>query len=63
MQVDWRATEMLDYLDTWSACQRARKASGEDPLAAFAEPLKRSWGNAARTVRWPLFLTATRAAG
>lgn len=62
MRIDWTVAEMLDYLETWSACQRARKATGDDPLASCADALTDCWGEGLRTVRWPLSLTAIRAA-
>ena len=63
MRIEWTAPQMLDYLDTWSASQRARKASGADPLAGFSGALRECWGPGPRIVRWPLIVTATRAPG
>jgi len=60
MTLDWDASQMLAYIETWSACQRYREATGEDPLAHYREGLEASWGDGARTVRWPLFLTVCR---
>lgn len=57
MQVDWSADRMLDYVRTWSACQRYRRSIGKDPLDGFAEMLKGHWGSGRRSVRWPLRLT------
>ncbi|MED5431725.1 MAG: class I SAM-dependent methyltransferase [Pseudomonadota bacterium] len=55
----WSATDMLGYLDTWSALVNARKA-GEDPLGEFRETLLTAWGEQQRTVRWPLRVKAWR---
>lgn len=63
MQIEWTALQMLDYLDTWSASQRARQASGADPLAPSGTALLECWGSAPRIVRWPLIVTAMRAPG
>ena len=57
MQLDWTADQMIDYMRTWSASQRYRRATGADPLAGFVEPLRARWGPDARPVRWPLHLS------
>lgn len=61
MQVQWRAGQMLDYIHSWSACQRYERAKGRSPLDGFATTLRERWGDGARTVRWPLELTVCRA--
>ncbi len=63
MQVEWSADQMIDYMQTWSACQRYRSATGKDPLDGFAQALKGHWGPGSRIVRWPLRLTVGRAPG
>ena len=60
MTVEWTADDMLGYLGTWSACQRYRREHGEDPVERIEEELRRAWGSAARTVRWPLTVRASR---
>lgn len=60
MQVCWRAEQFLDYAATWSASQRFRKATGEDPVARYAARLRERWGGARRTLRWPLALSVCR---
>lgn len=60
LECRWQLSDMLGYLDTWSALVRARKA-GEDPLEGFANTLKEAWGEEEhRTVRWPLRVKAWR---
>ena len=63
MQVEWSADQMIDYMQTWSACQRYRRTTGENPLDGFAPTLKDRWGPGSRVVRWPLKLTIGRAPG
>lgn len=60
MQADWRASDMLDYLGTWSATRRCREDTGREPLAAIEPELKRVWGRGTRRVRWPLHFFAGR---
>lgn len=57
--LDWSATDMLGYLDTWSALVQAARA-GESLLDDFAPRLKQAWGKTQRTVRWPLRVRAWR---
>ncbi len=56
---DWTASDMLGYLDTWSALVQAARA-GEHPLDDFASTLRQAWGDGLRTVRWPLRVRAWR---
>ena len=61
MRHDWTLAEVLGYLESWSALQKCRKATGRDPLAEFAPRLASAWGEAGRrAVRWPLSLRAGR---
>jgi SAM-dependent methyltransferase len=62
MTVLWNADAMLDYLGTWSACQRCRRESGADPTETVAAGLRAAWGEGARPVSWPLSMKASRAA-
>jgi SAM-dependent methyltransferase len=61
MQTHWDVAAMLGYLDTWSAVRRCRARTGRDPLRLLAEPLRQSWGDGTRDMRWPLTLRAGRA--
>lgn len=58
MEADLTLGELLGYVGTWSATQRHRRATGEDPLPALARELSREWGeeDRRRAVRWPLTL-------
>ncbi|HBY49245.1 MAG TPA: methyltransferase, partial [Alcanivorax sp.] len=55
LERQWHWQDMAGYLDTWSALVKARD-HGDDPLAAFLPVLREHWGEAERTVRWPLQL-------
>ncbi len=62
MEAQWALTDLVGYLNTWSAVQRYRGRTGTDPVAAIAGELRRAWGDAeqVRTVRWPLVLRVGR---
>ncbi len=60
MALDWTVDALLDYLGSWSAVQRYRKAQGHDPLPQLAHSLRPLWGDGARRVRWPLTVVARR---
>lgn len=60
MTVRWSVEDMLAYIRTWSACQRAARATGADPLETAGDRLRASWGPGLRLVRWPIYLTACR---
>lgn len=57
MRHDWTLDQAIAYLDTWSAVQRYRKATGHDPMPALRAELAGAWGPAdeIRQVEWPLF--------
>lgn len=60
----WPLERLLGYFSTWSAVNRCRRETGEDPVAALARQLAAAWGDAAapRLVRWPLHLRVGRVA-
>ena len=60
MTAQWAVDDMLGYLRTWSACQRYRQEHGEDPVELIEKALRRAWGSAPRTVRWPLTVRVAR---
>ncbi len=60
MSVEWLATDMLDYVATWSASQRCLRDTGTDPVAAITPELLTAWGETRRAVHWPLYLKAAR---
>jgi SAM-dependent methyltransferase len=61
MTADWTVEQLIGMLESWSATQRARAETGEDPLADLAPKLRRAWGGfERRRVEWPLFLQVHR---
>jgi len=63
MEAHWTLEQFAGYLSTWSAVQRARTATGSDPVAGVVAELRAAWGTErmARRVEWPLTLRAGRA--
>jgi SAM-dependent methyltransferase len=63
MHAKWMLDHLAGYLSTWSAVQRARAATGADPIPAVVESLRTAWGatEAPRRVEWPLTLHVGRA--
>ncbi|MEL7373323.1 MAG: class I SAM-dependent methyltransferase, partial [Pseudomonadota bacterium] len=60
VRANWRADDALGYLASWSAVRRCRRATGQDPVGAFANTLRTAWGPQRRSVRWPLVLHSFR---
>lgn len=60
MEAQWTLDQLIGYLDTWSATQRARKATGKDPLAPFRKRMEPLWGDGKRRVHWPITPRAGR---
>jgi ubiquinone/menaquinone biosynthesis C-methylase UbiE len=62
MQADWSLEHLAGYLSTWSAVQRARAATGRDPVPEVVGSLLRAWGDegAVRRVEWPMTLLVGR---
>ena len=58
----WSLPRLLTYLESWSAVQRCRDATSQDPLDAVRESLTDAWGNAqtSRPIEWPLALRLGR---
>jgi SAM-dependent methyltransferase len=63
MEATWTLSQLAGYLSTWSAVQRARAATGTDPVGEVVESLRPHWGtdDEARRVAWPLTLLVGRA--
>jgi len=57
MACDWTLTQLVEYLETWSAVVRCRSATGRDPIPPLRRELEAVWGAPERTerVEWPLF--------
>jgi SAM-dependent methyltransferase len=62
IEVDWDLAQLMGYLATWSAVQRCRDRTGQDPLAALQPRLAQFWPQAGRKrVCWPVHLRLGRA--
>jgi SAM-dependent methyltransferase len=59
---EWALDRFEGYLATWSAVTAYRRATGRDPVAEVARPLRAAWGDpaATRRVAWPLAVRAGR---
>ena len=58
----WTLGELIGYIGTWSAIERARGATGSDPLTGLRARLAAVWDDppTAIPVRWPLHLRVAR---
>jgi SAM-dependent methyltransferase len=65
MRQRWSLRDLLGYIGTWSATQRAREVTGKDPVADLSKVLSPLWGasDGLRLVRWPLSLRVGRRPG
>jgi SAM-dependent methyltransferase len=62
IEVSWLLSDLIGYVDTWSAVRQAEKAVGRAPIDTFNHELASAWGDqdTRRTVRWPLSLRVAR---
>jgi ubiquinone/menaquinone biosynthesis C-methylase UbiE len=60
MAADWRLSEFLAYVGTWSATSRYRAERGADPVSRLGDELAPHWGEEARRVLWPLSVRVGR---
>lgn len=61
MRAQWRLSDLVGYLETWSALVTYKSERGSDPMAVIGPKLQQAWGEPAdRTVRWPLGVRAAR---
>jgi SAM-dependent methyltransferase len=65
MEARWTLDDLVAYVGTWSAVQRARSTTGRDPLPALVAELRTRWGapGSTRRVEWPLSVRAGRVPG
>ena len=56
IEVAWTLDELMGYLGTWSAVNRYREDTGEDPLELIAADMRVAWGDTSdqRMVTWPM---------
>ena len=62
LNLQWDLDNFIGYLGTWSAVQRYRRATGEDPLPALRAEIAPYWPTPVetRSVTWPLHLRVGR---
>jgi len=62
IEVQWTASDLIGYADTWSAVRGAEKALGRAPIETFRRDLMQAWGDPHhhRTIRFPLSLRVGR---
>lgn len=56
IEVQWRATDLIGYADTWSAVRSAEKVLGREPIERFQAEIAEAWGDPERrrTIRFPI---------
>lgn len=62
LHLEWDLDNLIGYLGTWSAVQRYKRATGEDPLPALRAEIAPWWPTPmeAKRVTWPLHLRVGR---
>jgi SAM-dependent methyltransferase len=62
IEVPWRASDLLGYVDTWSAVRGLEAAQGRQPVEEFGRELQALWGEPERRrpIRFPLSLRVGR---
>jgi SAM-dependent methyltransferase len=62
MRARWRHSDLVGYVETWSAVWALERAVGSGPLEAFRRELGHAWGAGAavRPVHWTLSLRVGR---
>lgn len=62
IEVQWQASDLLGYVETWSAVRELEKAKGREPLKQFQRDLSILWDEPQRrrAIRFPLSLRVGR---
>ncbi|MEM9018222.1 MAG: class I SAM-dependent methyltransferase [Verrucomicrobiota bacterium] len=63
MKLAWTSAQLVAYLESWSATQRAAASLAKDPLASIRAELPMLWGDETRIVRWPIAMRVGRSEG
>ena len=65
LTAEWNLSQLVGYMNTWSAVKRFEQANGFNPLDRLAGELAAVWGDpaATRTVRWAMPLRVGRIGG
>jgi hypothetical protein len=62
IEVQWQASDLIGYVDTWSAVRGLEKAEGREPIEQFQRDLLAHWHEPQRRriIRFPLSLRVGR---
>ncbi len=62
IETKWSFDEFLGYLSTWSAAQKYREATGQNPIEKVHALMSQAWGGpqARKNFRWPIYLRVGR---
>lgn len=62
LNLEWDLDNLIGYIGTWSAVQRYKRATGEDPLPVLRAEIAPCWPTPmeARRVTWPVHLRVGR---
>jgi SAM-dependent methyltransferase len=65
IRVSWTLSDLVGYVDTWSAVRGAERALGRSPVADFRRDLGAAWGDPSirRAIAFPLSLRVGRLTG
>ncbi len=58
MEAEWDLSQLVGFLESWSATQRYEQAKGHHPITLIWQELIAAWGEPERRrlIRWPLHL-------
>jgi len=61
VSVKWTASQIMDFVRTWSGVQSYMEATGEDPVASLVPQIERvcGSGNAVHELKWPVYMRAS----
>jgi hypothetical protein len=56
MTAEWTLAQFASYLESWSAVERFKRATGRDPVVGVVARLAKLWGGpeVSRHIEWPL---------
>ena len=58
MEATWNLSQLIGYLDTWSAVKEYERINLHNPTENITEKLKEAWGksNKSKAIHWPLIM-------
>jgi SAM-dependent methyltransferase len=61
LRVEWKLSQLGEYLRSWSAVAKYRREQGTDPVAPLLEQIGQHWGpDETREITWPLTVRVGR---